>query len=47
MIILVIKTDKPEAELGLYNVKGQIFHKLADTRWRAQGTLADTVNTKI
>lgn len=43
MIILTIRTDKPEAELGLY-ANGQ---QLAAIKWQAHRQLAETIHTKI
>lgn len=43
MIILVLRTDKPEAELYLYD--GQ--KKLAEIKWQAHLKLAETLNSKI
>lgn len=43
MIILAIRTDKPEAELYLYD--GQ--KKLAELKWQAHLKLAETLNSKI
>jgi tRNA threonylcarbamoyladenosine biosynthesis protein TsaB len=43
MIILALRTDKPEAELYIYD--GQ--RKLAETRWQAHLKLAETLNSKI
>ena len=43
MIILALRTDKPEAELYLY--EGQ--KKLAEIKWQAHLKLAETLNTKI
>jgi tRNA threonylcarbamoyladenosine biosynthesis protein TsaB len=43
MIVLAIRTDKPEAELYLYsNVE-----RLASIKWRAHLKLAETLNSKI
>lgn len=43
MLILTIRTDKPEAELGLY----EDDHQLAYTTWEAHRALAETLHTKI
>lgn len=43
MIILTIRTDKPEAEIGLYEGTSQ----LAYTNWQAHRELAETLHTKI
>lgn len=43
MIILTIRTDKPEAEAGLY--EGSI--KLAYKQWPAHRQLAETIHKKI
>lgn len=43
MIILAIRTDKPEAELYIYD--GQT--KKAEIKWQAHLKLAETLNTKI
>ncbi|HVC36162.1 MAG TPA: tRNA (adenosine(37)-N6)-threonylcarbamoyltransferase complex dimerization subunit type 1 TsaB [Candidatus Dormibacteraeota bacterium] len=43
MIILTIRTDKPEAELGLFNDQLELGHKL----WYAHRTLAETLNQNI
>lgn len=43
MVILTIRTDKPEAEIGLYN-DGT---KLAYETWEAHRQLADTLHQKI
>jgi len=43
MIILGIRTDKPEAELYLYDED----KKLAEIKWPAHLKLAETLNTKI
>jgi tRNA A37 threonylcarbamoyladenosine modification protein TsaB len=43
MIILGIRTDKPEAELYLFDGR----KKLAETKWPAHRELAETLNTKI
>jgi tRNA threonylcarbamoyladenosine biosynthesis protein TsaB len=43
MLILTIRTDKPEAELGLYNDE----QRLAYITWSAHRELAETINLKI
>jgi tRNA threonylcarbamoyladenosine biosynthesis protein TsaB len=43
MIILTIRTDKPDAELGLY----EDDTRLADYSWLAHRQLAETIHTKI
>lgn len=43
MIILTIRTDKPEAEIGLYSDRVQIAYEV----WLAHRALAETIHTKI
>jgi len=43
MIILTIRTDKPEAEIGLYDGKTQLAYEV----WQAHRQLAETIHTKI
>lgn len=43
MIILTIRTDKPEAEIGLYNDNDQLAYET----WQAHRELADTLHVKI
>jgi tRNA threonylcarbamoyladenosine biosynthesis protein TsaB len=43
MLILTIRTDKPEAELGLYLDNQQIAY----TTWQAHRALAETIHIKI
>lgn len=43
MIILTIRTDKPEAELGLYDND----KKLAYISWQAHRELAETIHKKL
>jgi tRNA threonylcarbamoyladenosine biosynthesis protein TsaB len=43
MIILTIRTDKPEAELGLYNDDTQLAHEV----WQAHRELAETIHIRI
>jgi tRNA threonylcarbamoyladenosine biosynthesis protein TsaB len=43
MLILTIRTDKPEAELGLF----QNADKLAYSTWPAHRQLAETIHAKI
>lgn len=51
MVILVIRTDKPQAELYLYSVKdvkGRTFHKeLGKVKWQAHLELSKTIHKKI
>lgn len=43
MLILTLRTDKPEAEIGLYSDKKQLaYHK-----WLAHRQLAETLHTTI
>lgn len=42
-MILVIRTDKPEAEIGVY----QANEKLAYKQWHAHRALAETLHQKI
>ncbi len=43
MLILTIRTDKPESELGLYDGQTQLnYHK-----WAAHRQLAETIHSKI
>lgn len=42
-LILTIRTDKPDAEIGLFNNK----KKLAYTVWPAHRQLAETIHAKI
>lgn len=42
-MILMIRTDKPEAELYLYDNN----HKVAESKWEAHRQLADTIHLKI
>lgn len=42
-MILTIRTDKPEAELALWNDEGQ----LDESRWQAHRQLAETIHQKI
>lgn len=44
MAILSIKTDQPDAELGLYDAKNQL---LAQETWMAHRQLTDTIHIKI
>ena len=48
-VILGLRTDKPEAELYLYevNVKGRTFHKLDELKWQAHRELAETIHKQI
>lgn len=43
MIILTIRTDKPEAEIGLYDGRKQIAYQT----WQAHRALAETLHGKI
>lgn len=43
MIILTIRTDKPEAEIGLYDGEQQLAYEM----WSAHRQLAETIHTKI
>lgn len=43
MLTLTIRTDKPEAELGLYDAQKQ----LAYVTWEAHRQLAETLHSKI
>jgi len=43
MLILTIRTDKPEAELGLFDDE----KRLAYSAWRAHRELAETIHQKI
>ncbi len=43
MILLTIRTDNPEAELGLYNN----YQQLACLIWPAHRQLAETIHSKI
>src|SRR6478736_2198290 len=43
MLILALRTDKPEAELSLYDGT----KKLAEIKWQAHLKLAETLNYKI
>ncbi|HSH56063.1 MAG TPA: tRNA (adenosine(37)-N6)-threonylcarbamoyltransferase complex dimerization subunit type 1 TsaB [Candidatus Limnocylindrales bacterium] len=43
MIILTLRTDKPEAEIGLYNDSSQLAHE----QWLAHRQLAETLHKKI
>ena len=43
MIILTIRTDKPEAELGIYEDN----QELVGLVWEAHRTLTDTIHSKI
>jgi tRNA threonylcarbamoyladenosine biosynthesis protein TsaB len=42
MLILVIRTDKPESELGLFDDLNQLAYK----KWQAHHELAETIHTK-
>jgi tRNA threonylcarbamoyladenosine biosynthesis protein TsaB len=43
VIILAIRTDKPEAELAIY----ENSQKLAEFQWQAHRQLAETIHTKL
>jgi tRNA threonylcarbamoyladenosine biosynthesis protein TsaB len=43
MIILTIRTDKPEAEIGLYDGQNQLVYET----WQAHRELAETIHIKI
>ena len=43
MIVLALRTDKPEAEIYLYDGQNELAH----VRWQAHLQLAETLNTKI
>ena len=43
MIILTIRTDKPEAEIGLFDNEQQLYY----IKWQAHKELSVTLNTKI
>lgn len=43
MIILTIRTDRPEAEVGLYDDRAQLVYEV----WQAHRALAETLHAKI
>lgn len=43
MLILTLRTDKPESEIGLYDNQTQIAYET----WKAHRQLAETLNRKI
>jgi len=43
MIILAIRTDKPEAEIGLYDGQKQVAYET----WQAHRQLAETIHARI
>lgn len=43
MVILTIRTDNPEAEVGLYDGEKQLAYE----KWQAHRELAGTIHTKI
>lgn len=43
MFIVTIRTDKPEAEIGLYDGEAQIVYET----WQAHRQLAETIHTKL
>lgn len=48
MTVLAIRTDKPEAELCLYSVKGPSFHTAkSEIKWLAHRRLAETIHGQI
>lgn len=52
MIVLGIRTDKPEAELYLYDVKGRAvegmsYRAKATIKWQAHRQLAETIHKQI
>lgn len=47
MIVLTIRTDKPEAEIGLYDCQAGKSRQLSYEAWQAHRQLAETIHTKI
>ncbi len=48
MLILTLRTDKPEAEIGLFEADGQSqLKQLAYEKWPAHRELAETIHLKI
>lgn len=48
MIILTLRTDKPEAELSIYDVKSPSLHvELAYVKWQAHLELSNTIHKEI
>ena len=43
MLILTIRTDKPEAEIGMFNDEKQLAYE----KWEAHRALAETIHQKI
>jgi tRNA threonylcarbamoyladenosine biosynthesis protein TsaB len=43
MLIITLRTDKPEAELGLYDGEQQLAYEV----WTAHRQLAETIHSKI
>lgn len=43
MIVLTIRTDKPEAEIGLFSDQNQLYYK----KWQAHRELSATIHKKI
>lgn len=43
MLVLTIRTDKPESEIGLYDDERQVAYET----WAAHRELAETIHTKI
>lgn len=43
MIILTLRTDKPQAEIGLYKDEEELAYEI----WEAHRELAETIHTKI
>ena len=43
MLILAIRTDKPDAEIGLFKDHDKIAYEI----WHADRSLSDTIHTKI
>jgi tRNA threonylcarbamoyladenosine biosynthesis protein TsaB len=43
MIILILRTDKPDAEIGLYDGEGQLAYEV----WQAHRQLAETIHKKL
>lgn len=43
MIIMTLRTDKPEAEIGLYDGEHKVLHET----WQAHRELAETIHLKI
>jgi tRNA threonylcarbamoyladenosine biosynthesis protein TsaB len=43
MLILTLRTDKPESEIGLFNNEVQLAYEV----WQAHRQLAETIHTKL